>query len=323
MNPLTYLAVLAVAGWHDPSPHRVRFVEVEPGIRLEVLDWGGPGRAVVLLAGAGNTAHVFDDFAPKLTDHWHVYGITRRGFGASSQPDAGYDDQRLADDVLRVLDSLGIEAPVLVGHSMAGGEMTTLARQHPNRISGLVFLDALGDPRDWSGSDPAYMALARALPASMRTPPPPPSGAEAKSFAGFREWELRNQKFAPPEAELRNQYRTNPDGTKGERISTQRIWRAIGLGQVKRDYSGIHVPVLALYPFIRLGSTAEKPEERAAIAAYNAATAVYVDRWNANLLSQTSDVHFVDMPDCGHYVFLACEARVLNALRPFLEGLPQ
>ena len=29
--------------WHDTSPHRVRFIEVEPGIRLEVLDWGGRG----------------------------------------------------------------------------------------------------------------------------------------------------------------------------------------------------------------------------------------------------------------------------------------
>src|ERR1700694_1200037 len=67
----------------DPSPHAVRFVTVEKGVQLEVLDWGGSGEAVVLLAGGGNTAHVFDDFAPKLASDHHVYGITRRGFGAS------------------------------------------------------------------------------------------------------------------------------------------------------------------------------------------------------------------------------------------------
>ena len=86
----TILSVLLVeslsaeaAPWHDPSPHTVRVVTVADGVRLEVLDWGGSGRPVVLIAGGGNTAHVFDDFAPKLATHYRVYGITRRGCGAS------------------------------------------------------------------------------------------------------------------------------------------------------------------------------------------------------------------------------------------------
>src|SRR5580765_742543 len=74
--------------WRDASPHTVRMVTIAPGISLEVLDWGGKGRPLVLLAGLGNTAHVFDDVAPSLTDSFHVYGITRRGFGRSSQPPA-------------------------------------------------------------------------------------------------------------------------------------------------------------------------------------------------------------------------------------------
>src|SRR5947199_1224024 len=89
-------------GWRDPSKHVVEFVTVDDDVRLEVLDWGGRGRPMVLLAGSGNTAHVFDDFAPQLTDVCHVYGLTRRGYGESSHPDSGYDDQRLADDVLQV-----------------------------------------------------------------------------------------------------------------------------------------------------------------------------------------------------------------------------
>ena len=74
------LAVL-LAQTAPPTP-RIQFVEVEPGVRLEVVDWGGKGRPVVLLAGLTETAHTYDDFAPKLTDAYHVYGITRRGFGA-------------------------------------------------------------------------------------------------------------------------------------------------------------------------------------------------------------------------------------------------
>src|SRR3989442_8502098 len=87
------------ASWQDPSPHRVQFVDVDVDVRLEVLDWGGSGRPIVLLAGSGHTAHVFDDFAPKLLDAYHVYGITRRGYGESSHPASGYDDQRLAGGV--------------------------------------------------------------------------------------------------------------------------------------------------------------------------------------------------------------------------------
>ena len=55
--------------WRDPSPHKVVFVEVQPGIHLEVLDWGGAGETIFLLSGHGDTGHVFDDFAPLLTKH--------------------------------------------------------------------------------------------------------------------------------------------------------------------------------------------------------------------------------------------------------------
>jgi non-heme chloroperoxidase len=61
--------------WRDPSKHRVQFITVEDGVRLEVLEWGGSGKPLVLLAGSGNTAHVFDGFAEKLKPLAHVYGI--------------------------------------------------------------------------------------------------------------------------------------------------------------------------------------------------------------------------------------------------------
>ena len=130
----------APCSWHDPSQHQARFVDVGDDVSLEVLVWGGSGRSVVLLTGSGNTAHVFDEFAEKLSGDYRVYAITRRGFGASSHPDAGFTDQRLADDVLKVLDSLNIEKPVLFGHSMAGSELTTLGSEHPDRLAGLVYL---------------------------------------------------------------------------------------------------------------------------------------------------------------------------------------
>ncbi len=130
------------SAWQDPSPHSVQFVTVEDKVRLEVLDWGGKGQSVVLLAGLGNTAHVFDNFAPKLTAMYHVYGITRRGYGASSAPDFGYSADRLGDDVLAVIDALKLDRPVLAGNSLAGEELSSVGSRHPEKVAGLIYLDA-------------------------------------------------------------------------------------------------------------------------------------------------------------------------------------
>jgi pimeloyl-ACP methyl ester carboxylesterase len=94
-----------------------------------------------LLAGLGNTAHIFDDFAPKLTSQYRVYGITRRRFGASSAPASRYTADKLGDDVLAVLDALKLERPVLVGHSIAGEELSSIGSRNPERIAGLIYLD--------------------------------------------------------------------------------------------------------------------------------------------------------------------------------------
>jgi pimeloyl-ACP methyl ester carboxylesterase len=313
--------------WRDPSTHHAQLVTVEDGVRLEVLDWSGSGRSVVLLAGSGNTAHVFDDFAPKLTDCCHVYGVTRRGYGESSHPESGYDDQRLADDVLQVLSSLRIKAPVLVGHSMAGGELTTLGNQHSDRLAGLVYLDALADPRDFPASDPAFMALFRNLPAPMREPP----AADYSSFSAYRARQAQNTQGVFPESELRQGFVANPDGSMGRyKASTTAIHQAIGNGQKKRDYAGIRVPVLVLAERPRIiGVEPPLPddyrpkneEERAAIEAFNRAVVPYAERAMTNLRRGVPDARFVDLPGAGHSVFLTREAEVLQELRKFVAGL--
>ena len=312
------LAGLEIALAQDVSPHRVRFIEVQDGVRLETLDWGGTGPPVVLLAGSGLSGHVYDDLAPKLTAFARVFAITRRGYGASSQPVGGYDDRQLANDVVHVLDALQIAAPVLVGHSMAGGELTAVASEYPGRISGLVYLDALGDPRDWPGSDPAYVALVRALPPPRNPPPPRPT--VAVTFAAYRAWQMQADGFALPESELRSVYETNADGTMGNHKTPSRIHRAIGDGQKKRDYSRIRVPVLALMDYPR--SSANEPEGedekgRAAKSAYLEATRRYVDRWIANLFRGVPGARVVDLQG-GHFLFLTHEKEVIQEIRAFL-----
>lgn len=94
------------------SPRKVQFIAVEPDVKIEVFDWGGSGPPVILIAGLGNTAYILDDCAPKFVTQYHVYGITRSGFGTSSSPlpnDSTYVSDRLGDDGLKVMNVLGTE----------------------------------------------------------------------------------------------------------------------------------------------------------------------------------------------------------------------
>lgn len=135
----------AIAPVNPYSAQSVTFVTVEDNVNLEVLYWGGAGRPLIFLAGLGNDAHVFDKFASKFTSNYQVYGITRRGFGASSAPaptDGNYAANRLGDDVLAVIDALDLDRPVLIGHSIAGQELSSVGSRYPEKVGGLIYLDA-------------------------------------------------------------------------------------------------------------------------------------------------------------------------------------
>src|SRR5688572_26156859 len=131
------------APWRDPSPHRVKFVTVAPNVQLETLDWGGRGKAIVLLAGGGTHGHVFDEFATRLTGRYHDHGTTRRRSPPSSVHEDGYYGDQLVGDVVAALDALQLKKPVLVGHSFAGQEMSNVATRHPTRVSAVIYLDAM------------------------------------------------------------------------------------------------------------------------------------------------------------------------------------
>jgi non-heme chloroperoxidase len=329
--------------WHDMSKHQVEFVTVEDGVKLEVLDWGGSGRPVVLLAGSGNTAHVYDDIAPKLTGFCHVYGITRRGYGTSSHTESGYSERRLAQDILQVLDSLKLVKPVLVGHSMAGEELTGLGNEHSDRLGGLIYLEAAADPTDFPASSPAYMSLFDKLPAGRRAHPEP-TASDLKSFQAYREWKVRIGEVPFPESELRNIFETNPDGSVGKYNESPRVHEAIGAGAQKRDYSKIRVPILALFSWscsnhpygnyrciehphynplyeAKPQYQPKSTQERAAMDAFDDATLAYINRWHKNLLNAPGGVRLVALPGADHYMFISNEVDVLSELRAFLVAL--
>jgi pimeloyl-ACP methyl ester carboxylesterase len=134
----------------NPSNPKSDFVHVN-GIRLHYLDWGGYGPALIFLTGMGCSAYIFNKFAPRFTDRFHVLALTRRGQGDSDYPETGYDADTLTEDIRQFMDSLNIEKALLAGHSLAGVELTHFAATYPNRVEKLIYLDALDDRRSLQG----------------------------------------------------------------------------------------------------------------------------------------------------------------------------
>lgn len=308
----------ATAAAQDTSAHQTFLVGVDRSAKLEVLDWGGTGRPVVLLAGLGATAHDFDEFAPKLTGKYHVYAITRRGFGRSGAPPFGYDADELADDVLAVIDSLKLRRPVLAGHSMAGEELSSIGSRHPEKVSGLIYLDAGADYafydtsyghvtidinemirqldklRFASGASPLERRRATAALADTLMP----------AFLRHARQEL--QEPAPP-ADARGQPRAS------------RVIYAIMAGQ--RKYTSIRGPVLAIFadPLEAPPGARNDPAMRDMVAEVDSSIAQQSRAFERGV----PQARVVRIPNASHFIFRSHEGQVLREIQAFIDGLPK
>ena len=306
-------------GWRDPSPHAVRWVTVDGTTRLEVLDWGGPGRPVVLL-GCYLTAHIYDDFAPKLTNQFHAYGITRRGLGASDKPPAGYSLERSAQDVLDVLDALMLRKPILVGYACAGSILTYLGSRSPARIGGLVYFDAADDPTLTNADYEIPFPDPALLPRSAKPPP----ALDHSSFVAYRATQRRDHGMAFPEAELRQQFVANADGSVGSSRMSSAIRTALTEPtRVKPDWSRIRVPVLAIYrqrpPFEAFAADyiVRTEQEKTALRQLYDAERGMIARWQRDLRAGVPTARIVNFVGANLYMFLSNEADVLREVRAF------
>jgi pimeloyl-ACP methyl ester carboxylesterase len=296
--------------WKDPSQHKIRFVTIDDNVRLEVLDWGGHGRPVILLAGGGNTAHIFDEFAPKLTANNHVYGITRRGFGAAGFAASENAINRLRDDVLAVIGALKLKRPVLVGHSIAGAELSAVANSHPDIVAGLVYLEA-GYPYAFENGEVPSMQDFQTSNSGPRTPSQPraPSQKEPDfaTFSALQQWDTAVHGFRRPEAELRQTW----DSDSSDRPRRARdfpglqLFAAILTSPTK--YARIPVPALVIFALPHV------PENNAVLDALT-------DR-QAKALERSVPTARVVRLRGAHHIFLSNEQDVLREMRTFLAGL--
>lgn len=124
------------------------------GITLHARDWGGDGQAVVLLHGLASNARIWDGVAPRLAGGGlRVVALDQRGHGESEQPDSGYDFATVCRDLEAALAGLGLDRPVVVGHSWGADVGLRYAADRPAAVAGLALVDgALLGVAEWAGA---------------------------------------------------------------------------------------------------------------------------------------------------------------------------
>jgi pimeloyl-ACP methyl ester carboxylesterase len=113
------------------------------GLEFHYLDWDNDGaRPILFLHGARLSAHTWDVVCLTLRDRYHSIALDARGHGDSAwSPDGTYPSDAHVSDVESLVDQLGLNDFVLVGHSMGGGTALAYATRHVDKLKALVIVD--------------------------------------------------------------------------------------------------------------------------------------------------------------------------------------
>jgi non-heme chloroperoxidase len=304
--------------WRDDPRHTTQLITVDEDVKLEVLDWGGSGRPLVLLTGLGNSAHIFDQFAPKLTASYHVYGISRRGSGASSSPEKGYEADRLGDDVLAVLDALKLSRPALAGHSIAGEELSSIGSRHPERVSGLIYLDAGYSYALYDSARGDFTIELKDLERKLQQLEPGKMPEDRKQL--IRDLlETSLPAFEKQLSEMQKSIAAAPPPPPSAGPPPRPLFASVAIISGGQKYTDIRVPILAIFALPHSTSPAVRNDPKK-LAEYEAREEEFVGA-QAKAFEHLPSARVVRLPFANHYVFFSNEADVLREMNAFIRSL--
>jgi N-formylmaleamate deformylase len=127
---------------HPPFDERARSTEVTAnGIRQHFLDYGGDGPALLIVPGITMPAACVEFLALPLAERHRVISVDPRGRGLSEQPASGYALRDYADDLAALIETLGLERPIVLGHSMGARIAAALTVFHPGLAGSVILAD--------------------------------------------------------------------------------------------------------------------------------------------------------------------------------------
>jgi non-heme chloroperoxidase len=268
----------------------------------------------VLLTGQGATAHVFDEFALNFTAHHHVYGITRRGYGRSDKPaptPENYDANRLGDDVLAVIDALKLDRPFVAGHSIAGEELSSIGSRHPERVAGLIYLDAHGPSAFYDPTVGSYEVDMAELLRRLKHLSTVDPQLEKLQLQQLQQSGLLRQ-FERQVARMSKNLESLPPAPPNAAPDPPNPVAAYNLAQDKGQRAFIDVKgpllVIAAAPHERYKGRPPKEYERE------------TQRLTA-LEKRLPNARIVRIPFASHFIYRSNEAQVVREMNAFMDGI--
>jgi pimeloyl-ACP methyl ester carboxylesterase len=248
------------------------------GLRMHLAE-AGQGRPIVMLHGWPQHWYLWRRLIPLLAPHARVLCPDLRGFGWTDVPSRGYDRETMAQDVLALLDELGLDRVDLVGHDWGGWIGFLLAVRHPARIRRFV---ALSIAPPWPSRDPRTLLegwrLAYQIPLAL-----PQLGRRAVEH-GLARLALRTASDAFSQVEIQ----AFTDRLKGERArASELLYRTFLLREA--------VPVLA-------GRYAGLPLEVPTLLLVGQRDAVISTRAVREQAARADALELQLVPEAGHFI---------------------
>ena len=158
-------------------------IATRDGLRLAYVDTGEGDPPLVFVHGWCCDHTHWRAQVPEFSRRHRVVALDQRGHGQSGKPDQDYTIAGFVDDLAWLIRELGLERPVLIGHSMGGVIALNLAHEHPNLLRAIVMVDAPAVPIPDS-MQPTVTELLEGL----RSPPYREVASEFVASFMFNEW---------------------------------------------------------------------------------------------------------------------------------------
>jgi non-heme chloroperoxidase len=264
----------------------VKSVILPGGLTLPYVEQGDPaGIPIVLLHGYSDSWTSFTRLLEHLPRRFRAVALSQRGHGDAGRPLRCYHPRDFADDLADFMDAIGIDAAVIVGHSMGSLVAQRFAIEHPERVLGLVLVGAFTS----LGRNPIIQELWESTVAIMTDPVDP---------AFVRAFQLSTLATPVPSAFL--------DLVVAESLKLPaRLWREVLAGQmdenVVEELDRIVSPTLVLWGDRDELLPQRREQERLTAAIGNARLVVY--------------------PGIGHALHWEEPVRVAADLASFVQGL--
>lgn len=140
------------------------------GVEIQLAQWEGEEKAILCIHGITANCRCWDVIADALSPSHRVLAMDLRGRGLSGAPSTGYSMEHHCRDILAVLDDLGLERVVLMGHSLGAFISLMFGAKHPERVDRIILVDGGGKLSEdqlvkvFAGIKPSLDRLGKVLP---------------------------------------------------------------------------------------------------------------------------------------------------------------